>query len=129
MRIKLWADLVSWPLAASVNGDVITINGEAIDLSGIPGGYRLPGSAVGNKFFVETEYVERIQGELHFTLRLPVFWDSPEEYRNPAEPIILDARSGPVKFPDTSHPKVVDPEPINSTEQLEVPEDGGSIEA
>lgn len=102
MKIKLWPDLVNWPLQASVLGDVITINGEDIDLSGIPDGFRLPGSAVGNKFFVDTEFVERIGKTLHFTLRLPVQWDSPEEYRNPPEPIIIDARSGPVKFPDTS---------------------------
>ncbi|MBD8235672.1 hypothetical protein SOM46_09135 [Pseudomonas fluorescens] len=127
MKIKLWADLVDWTLEALVEGDVITINGEAIDLSGIPEGYRLPGSAVGNKFFVESEYVERIGKTLHFTLRLPVTSDSPEEYRNPAEPIVLDARSGPVKFPYTAPPEaLVAVEPI---ELLEVPEDGGSIQA
>lgn len=102
MKIKLWPDLVNWPLEASVLGDVITINGEDIDLSGIPDGFRLPGSAVGNKFFVDTEFVERVGKKLHFTLRLPVHWDSPEEYRNPSEPITIDVRSGPVKFPDTS---------------------------
>ncbi|WP_146043290.1 MULTISPECIES: hypothetical protein [unclassified Pseudomonas] len=101
MKIKLWADLVDWPLTASVSGDVITINGESIDLSGIPDGYRLPGAAVGNRFFVESEFVSRIDGVLSFTLRLPVTSDSPEEYRNPAEPIVLDVRAGPVRFPDT----------------------------
>ncbi|KTB62617.1 hypothetical protein AO066_18185 [Pseudomonas fluorescens] len=129
MKIKLWAALMEDALEASVQGDVITINGESIDLSGIPDGYRLPGSAVGNKFFVETDYVERIGKTLHFTLRLPVAWDSPEEYRNPLEPIVLDARCGLVKFPDTSPPKLMEPEVIESSEQLEVPEDGRSIEA
>lgn len=127
MKIKLWADLVDWPLEASVNGEVITINGEPIDLSGIPDGFRLPGSAIGNKFFVQTEYVERIGKTLHFTLRLPVTWDSPEEYRNPQEPIVIDARSGPVKFPDTRPPKVPTPEVIESAEQSEAPEDGRFI--
>ncbi|AWH15457.1 tail fiber assembly protein [Pseudomonas phage 98PfluR60PP] len=122
MKIKLWADLVDWPLEASVDGDVITINGEIIDLSGIPSGYRLPGSAVGNKFFVETEYVERINGVLCFTLRLPVTWDSPEEFRNPGEPIIIEVTEGAVVFPNTA--------PIvELNEILEVPEDGGSIKA
>lgn len=111
MKIKLWADLVDWPLEASVDGDVIAINGEAIDLSGIPEGYRLPGSAVGNKFFVETEFVSRIDGVLSFTLRLPVQWDSPEGLRNPVAPLVLSVRSGPVNFPDTS-PPVVEVEPI-----------------
>lgn len=129
MKIKLWACLMDEPLVASVSGDIIHINGEAIDLSGIPEGFRLPGSAVGNRFFVEADYVERIGKTLNFTLRLPVAWDSPEEYRNPSEPIILDARSGPVKFPDTSPPKVLAAEVIEPAEQLEVPEDGRSIEA
>lgn len=109
MKIKLWPDLVDWPLEASVSGDVITINGEKIDLSGIPDGFRLPGSAVGNRFFVENEYVERIGKTLHLTIRLPVAWDSPEEYRNPAEPIIIDARSGSLKVPDTSPVKAQTP--------------------
>jgi hypothetical protein len=117
MKIKLFPFLADWPVEAYVTGDVITINGEEIDLSGIPDGFRLPGSAVGNKFFVETEFVERIGKTLHFTLRLPVDWDSPEEYRNPSNPIIIDARSGPVKFPDTS------PEPFPEFAPTPVPEE------
>jgi hypothetical protein len=122
MKIKLWPDLVSWPLAASVSGDVITINGEKIDLSGIPEGFRLPGSAVGNNCFVGTEYVERINGVLHFTLFLPVAWESPEHLRNPATPIILDVTEGDVPFPVTAPPvvDVFEPTPV-----LEEPEDGG----
>lgn len=122
MKIKLWADFIDGPLEASVNGDVLTINGEEIDLSGIPAGYRLPGSAVGNKFFVETDYIERIDGVLNFTLRLPVRWDSPEEFRNPAEPIIIDIQSGVVPFPDTSPPT---PEAFEPTPLPEEPENGG----
>ncbi|NNA99050.1 hypothetical protein [Pseudomonas gessardii] len=104
MKIKLWPDLVDWPMEVSVVGDVITINGEDIDLSVIPEGFRLPGSAVGNKFFVEDEYVERLNGVLYLTLRLPVDWNSPEKYRNPPEPIILDVSAGQVNFPDTTPP-------------------------
>lgn len=70
-------------LEASVDGDVITINGEAIDLSGIP-----------------------------------VHWDSPEEFRNPLVPIVLDVVDGAVPFPDTS-PPVLEPTPLP-----EEPEDG-----
>lgn len=104
MKIKLWPDLVDWPMEVSVVGDVITINGEDIDLSVIPEGFRLPGSAVGNKFFVEDEYVERLNGVLYLTLRLPVDWNSPEKYRNPPEPIILEVSAGQVNFPDTTPP-------------------------
>ena len=129
MKITLLAHLSDWPLEASVSGDVITINGEEIDLSGIPDGFRLPGDAVGNKFFEGPWFVERIGKTLHFTLRLPVQNDSPEEYRNLIEPIVLDVQSGPVQFPDTLPTKVLVREVIKSSEQLEVPEDGGSIEA
>lgn len=102
MKITLFPHLCDWELEAHISGDVITINGEQVDLSGIPEGYRLPGDAVGNKFFEGPWFVERVGKTLHFTLRLPVRNDSPGEYRNPPEPIIIDARSGPVKFPDTT---------------------------
>ncbi len=107
-----------------MSGDVITINGEDIDLSGILDGFRLPGSAVDNKFFVETEYVERIGKTLQFTLRLPVHWDSPEEYRNPAGPIIVDARSGLVKLPNTS-PVVV---PVTELPYIREGKENGGLE-
>lgn len=130
MKIKLWPDLVDWPLDASVNGDILTINGEVLDLSQLPEGHRLPGSAVGNPFFVETEYVERKSGVLHLTLRLPVDWDSPEEYRNPPEPIMLDVAAGQVKFPDTTPPapQVVELAVIEES-NLEEPENGGLEQA
>lgn len=105
MNIRLWPDLVEWPIEAYVSGDVITINGEDIDLSGVSDGFKLPGSAVRNRFFVETEYVERKGGVLNLTLRLPVDWDSPEEYLNPLEPMMISVSAGPVPFPNTSPPE------------------------
>jgi hypothetical protein len=124
MKIKLFPSLDFDTIAAVIDGDKITINGEIVDLSGIPDGYRLPAIAVGNRFFLSGsgDYVERIGKTLHFTLRLPVAWNSPEEYRNPVEPIVIDARSGPVKFPDTSPPA---PPVIELPEIQEEPENGG----
>ena len=113
MKIKLWAALMEDTLEAYVEGDTITINGEVIDLSVIPNGYKLPGSAVKNNFFVESDYIQRIDGVLNFTLRLPVQMDSPEEYRNPITPIILDVVSGNVPFPDTT------PVPVTSESIVE----------
>ncbi|MBX4136267.1 hypothetical protein K1567_10080 [Pseudomonas sp. S5F11] len=122
MKIKLFPFLTNDLLEASVKGDVITINRETIDLSGIPAGYRLPGSAVGNRFFLDTDYIERVDGVLNFTLLLPVHWDSPEESRNPAEPIIIDIQSGAVPFPDTTPPIA----PIVELPTfIEEPENGG----
>lgn len=106
MKITLWPDLIEGPIEASVNGDVLTLNGEDLDFSGIPDGYRLPASAVSNRFFLDgsSDFVERKGKTLYFSLRLPVTMDSPEEVRNPPTPIVLDVRSGAVKFPDTSAP-------------------------
>lgn len=121
MKIKLWPDLVDWPIEASVKGDVLTINGEDVDLSVIPEGFRLPGSAVGNKFFVESEVVERKDGVLYLTIRLPVDWNSPEEYRNPPEPLVIEVKKGVVPLPDTS-PPVEEPLPPIPVEEEEEPE-------
>ncbi|WP_338568695.1 hypothetical protein V6L78_19695 [Pseudomonas canadensis] len=128
MKIKLYPDLLKGPLEASVSGDALTINGEVFDFSGIPDGYRLPASAVTNRFFMEDsrEFIERKGNTLYLTLKLPVEMDSPEEVRNPSEPIVIDARSGPVKFPDTS-PSV--PTLIESPEIIEGSENGGSEQA
>lgn len=104
MKIRLWPDLVDWAIEASVNGEVLTLNGEKFDFSVIPEGYRLPGSVVGNKWFVESDYVERIDGELRLTIRLPVQWGSPEEVRNPAQPLVISITEGKVHFPDTTPP-------------------------
>lgn len=129
MKITLFPHLCDWELEASVSGDVITINGEAIDLSEVPEGYKLPQDAVGNKFFDGPWFIERVGKILRLTIRLPVQNDSPDEYRNPSEPLIIDARSGPVKFPDTSPIKVLVSDVVNLSKQVEAPEDGRSHEA
>lgn len=120
MKIRLWPDLVTWALSASVAGDMITINGEPFDFSPLKEGQRLPGSAIDSAFFPDASFVERKAGVLHMTLIFPVQPDSPEEYRNPAEPIIIDARSGTVKFPDASPPA---PEPVEPPEEVHLDED------
>lgn len=124
MKITLFPHLCDWELEASVSGDVITINGEKIDLSDIPDGFKLPGDAVGNKFFDGPWFVERIGKTLHFVLRLPVQHESPDEYRNPLEPIIIDARSGSVKFPDTSPPATT----IDEIEIIKEESENGGLE-
>lgn len=102
MKIKLWPDLVEWPLEATVGGDVITINGQAFDFSPLKDGQRLPGLAIDSEYFIGSEFVERRGGVIHVTLRFPVAWESPEEIRNPPAPIIIDAKEGVVNFPDAS---------------------------
>jgi hypothetical protein len=54
----------------SLAGDVLTINDEPFDFSQLSDGATLPADAVGSDHFAGP--VERISGELHLTLRLPV---------------------------------------------------------
>lgn len=116
MKITLFPTTESEGFTASVKGDVITINGEDVDLSPLKEGYRILGAAVGNKFFVPTMYVQRVSGELDFTLFLQVEPGTDEKWRSPATPNVLVVKAGPVPIPDTSPPKeglleAVAPEP------------------
>lgn len=130
MKIKLFPFLGFETMEASVSGDVITINGEAIDLGPLPDGFRLLGEATGNKFFVPTEYIQRIDGELHFTLFLHVEAETDEQWRNPPEPLILSVTKGKVPIPDTSPPAPEVPditipgvtEPTEESPIIETPE-------
>ncbi|MFL1553207.1 hypothetical protein ACI77I_29730 [Pseudomonas sp. D47] len=108
MKIKLWPDLVEWPLEASVSGDKLTLNGEVFDFSQLKEGFLLPSTAVDSRFFVETEMIQRVGGEVCITIRLPVTHETAEEIRNPAESIVLQIKRGKVKFPDTCAPKEVE---------------------
>ncbi|QJI11931.1 hypothetical protein HKK58_05095 [Pseudomonas sp. ADAK22] len=99
MKIKLFPFLTDDTISASVHGDIIAINGELYDLSGIPEGYRLPASAVGSDWLSVSDFVERVGGEISLTLKYPVQWDSPVDIRTPDEPIVLSVTEGAVKFP------------------------------
>lgn len=115
MKITLFPFLADQTIEASVKGDVITINGEAIDFSKLKAGFRLPNKAVSNWFFVESGYVERINGALCFTLRLPVSFGTEEQYKNPPTPIVLEVVSGPVPFPNTAAPEIA---PVEMSEEV-----------
>lgn len=130
MKIKLFPFMGIDNIEATVKGDVITLNGEAVDLGPLPNGFRLLGADTGNKFFVPTEYIQRIDGELHFTLFLNVEAGTDEQWRDPVEPIILNVISGKVPFPDTKPPVGDVPEftppPLPDLEEppiVDIPED------
>lgn len=82
-------------LTLSRSGDVLTINGEALDLSGIPHGATLPRDAVPCEWLASD--IERIGGTLHLTLILPHGAQAPQETLFP-EPLLL-AENGPVVLP------------------------------
>lgn len=76
-------------------GDVLAINGTAVDLSGIPEGATLPRAAVTCDWLASG--IERVGGELHLTLILPHGAHAPQETLFPL-PITVTAE-GPVALP------------------------------
>jgi len=78
----------------SVSGDVLTINGATLDLSGIPEGATLPADAIASDWIAGP--VTRSSGVLSVTLVSPHGANAPEETRFP-EPITVT--SGVVVFP------------------------------
>ncbi|MDF2620209.1 MAG: hypothetical protein K0S00_2868 [Xanthobacteraceae bacterium] len=69
MKINLSPQRRDDTLTAFKNGDVLTINGEAIDFSGLPDGATVPNGAVLSDWIVGE--VSRVAGDLELTLILP----------------------------------------------------------
>jgi hypothetical protein len=69
MKITLSPVRLDETLVAFRIGDVLTINGEALDFTLLPDGATLPAEAIASDWI--TGPVSRINGELHLTLRLP----------------------------------------------------------
>ncbi|MBN8241854.1 hypothetical protein JF546_02375 [Nitratireductor aquimarinus] len=76
-------------------GDIITINGEAFDLSVVPDGATLPQEAISSDWFAGP--VERIGGELHVTLLLPNGSNPSQAVAFP-QPITVN-EDGPIELP------------------------------
>lgn len=95
------------PLALHRAGDVLIINGQALDLSVIPEGATLPATAVSCLLLVDT--ISRIGGVLHLTLILPHGW-IPDPAPAEAMPVlspepILVTKDGPVPLPSYNPPQ------------------------
>lgn len=69
MKINLSPVRLDETLTVSRAGDVLTINGVPFDFSQLPEGATLPAEAINSDYVVGP--VERINGVLHLTLRLP----------------------------------------------------------
>ncbi len=82
------------PLTLSKSGDVLTINGEAFDFSGIPDGASLPREAVSCEFLASD--VERVDGVIHLAMILPHGATAPQGTLFP-EPI--SAGDGDMELP------------------------------
>lgn len=95
MQIKLSPQRIDATLTASVVGDVITLNGEPFDFSQLPEEATLPAEAIESEHFIGP--VERIDGELHLTLRLP-HGPNPSQAAAFPEPIHV-TEDGPISLP------------------------------
>lgn len=88
------------PLQATIkNKDVITINGIDYDFSQLKAGETLPVSALGESSPFVSGVERDMNGELHFTLRLPHGQFAPQETRFPAAydtPISIESGELPV---------------------------------
>jgi hypothetical protein len=95
-------------------GDVLTVDGERFDFSGLPDGATLPRDAVQADWLASD--VERVAGVLRLTVILPHGADAPDATRFPAP--VIDPPDGDIALPphDLARP---DPTPPTPT-----PEDG-----
>lgn len=95
MQIKLSPQRLDATLVALVVGDVITLNSQPLDFSQLQEGAMLPADAISSEHIIGP--VERINGELHLTLRLPHGPNPPKHVAFP-EPISV-TQDGLVKLP------------------------------
>lgn len=82
-------------LTLSRLGDMLTINGLALDFAKLPDGGTLPAEAIGSSDVIGS--VERINGQVVLTLRFPHGANAPEEARFPTD--IVDPPTGQVQLP------------------------------
>jgi len=104
MHIILSPTRTDTPLVASRDGDTLTLNGEEFDFGPLEEGETLPADAIDSEWIRGD--VERIDGELQLTLRLPHGANAPQETRFP-EPII-DPPNGEIALPPHNNPEPED---------------------
>lgn len=93
------------------SGDTLTINGEVFNFSQLPEGATLPSEAIESDHFVGM--VERINGELYLTLRLP-HGPNPSQAVAFPEPIRV-TEDGPIALPfDPVLEPVAEPEVLDA---------------
>lgn len=83
------------PLEASVAGDVLVLNGEALDFGPLPKGATLPRGAIDSPW-IAGDVTRDAAGGLHIPLVLPHGAEAPEETLFPAP---MEAGDGPVALP------------------------------
>lgn len=95
MQIKLSPVRSDESLSVSRSGDIVTVNGVPFDFSQLPEGAELPATAISSDWF--TCSVERINGAVHLTLKLPHAANPSQEV---AFPVQIDVtKDGIVELP------------------------------
>lgn len=95
MLIKLSPARSDLNIEVSKSGDVLTINGDTLDLSAIPDGATVEDAGTLHAFLAGM--IERIDGEIHLTLVLPHRANPPGAVAFP-QPITVTA-DGPISLP------------------------------
>lgn len=84
-------------ITLSKNGDVLTVNGDALDFSDLPEGGEYPAEAIDNEFIVGE--VKRVNGKVHITVLLP--YSNPNPPRLVAFPTpLLVGQDGAIALPE-----------------------------
>ena len=97
MQITLSPQVSGSTLAASVSGDVLTVNGVDYDFSGMNDGDLLPPEAIEGNFVVGN--VTKAGGVVSVTLRMPIDRTAPDSAKFP-DPVTVT--SGAVPLPPRS---------------------------
>lgn len=100
MRISFNPVRMDKALALSRKGDVLVINGEALDLSGIPEGAVLPREAVECEWLASD--IARVAGVLEFALILPHGARAPQETLFAKGIVVM--KNGVIKLPPYDAP-------------------------
>ncbi len=82
-------------LRLSKSGDILTVNDDSFDFSGLPDGATIPAGEVPCEWLVGP--VHRVAGKLHLTVLLPCGATAPAARRFPAS--ITDPADGPIALP------------------------------
>lgn len=102
MRVTLSPVRMDETLTASITGEVLTLDGGTFDFTQLPEGATLPAEAIASDWIVGP--VERINGELHLTLRLP-HGPNPSHAVAFPEPVHV-TEDGPIALPFDPEPEL-----------------------
>lgn len=97
MRIFLSPQRSDREISLSAHGDVLIINGDALDFSDLPDGGEYPPEAIDNPFILGS--VTRIEGEIQITVLMPYSNPNPPHTVAFPAPVVV-SNNGPIDLPE-----------------------------